>query len=288
MAESRQRRSGFRGIAVACVLAFAAGLGVGRWVLPRAGTTGPEPPAPLGAAGVVDDTDDGTPAPPGCTAAPGVRVLWNQRPPAIEDDEGLRARVARFQRPAVVEMAQHYADPGPDHGPIDVFMVQRDGVSGLELHWIEWYGDGTGMKRDEVGSFGLASCNGLLLLDVDGDGSREVITVTAGCLDVFDFQKPRAERRRGGSLWRALCWRFADVDGDGTQECAAVITPQVYEKAWGTPPDPAVSRWYKLYRWRDKGYELDAVYDHDPFGGDASSLEGARRPWEDSSHGQVN
>jgi len=152
---------------------------------------------------------------------------------AVEDDAGLKQRAAMFLRPPRLLAARNYAAQSPENpkGPIDVYSVYNSEELRARVHMVHWYhGDHgyEGTAWHTVFDLGLAGGHELVFLDLDRDGSREVITVLHGANTtgpiILDFGRPRGEEIvfEGLPPSKAHEWKFADLDGDGQYECVEV------------------------------------------------------------------
>ncbi len=259
-------------------LAMGVGYGAGAHF---GGGRGQEPvqqPPPLTSETALPEDD---PLPPavedwGDEVSPGVYVLRSLEPPQIEDDDDLRARLRCFLEPPGVVAARVYAPDDPDDpfwpkGPIDVYLVYNHADMRSQLHGIMWFGPDD--NPSEVGShliysLHLGNCYGLMFLDVDGDGRREVITTSPGAdqysLAIVDLFAPGGPDRKSGGLpfTNSEWWKFADLDDDGVYE--AITEGPAWDVKNEVRDGENEQRVFAVYSLSGDEWSLSSVHEDDP------------------------
>jgi hypothetical protein len=205
------------------------GEGRAEYVEVAAPTPAPEPPP----APRLSPTERALAGSPRTEPDPNVYRLGSEPGPAIQDSEALRQRVAAFEHSYEVMAAQVFDDESLGI-PCDVYMVFNDADGATEVHQILWYSeDGQQYtKFHKVTTVTLLTRSPtMLLLDLNNDGTREVISFFNGVNIthplIIDFNRPSRDRiflEGIESLHYGSPYEFEDLDGDGDFECIATAS----------------------------------------------------------------
>lgn len=260
---------------VAVVAALGVGYGVGAYLGPgRADEVVEQPASDM--AEVMRPTADPVPAAVenwGDHVGPSVYILRRAEARRMEADAALRARVMRFREQPEVIAARVYRPEGPEwpKGPTDVYLVGNRTDMQSELHGIYWYSpvdDPDGTACHERWALGAGGSHGLTLLDVDGDGRREVITSMAGVntwgVAIVDLFAPDGAvgKYEGLPFTQNDWWKFADLDDDGIYEAVTVGPAWVVR---GMEPDETKEqRVFAVYSFSEGEWSLSDVLEDDP------------------------
>ena len=235
-------------------------------------TEQPAPPAPP----VVQPPDDPLPQAVedwGDEIGPKVYILRDDEPARTEGDPDLRRRLSRFLERPKVMAARMYAREGPGwpKGPTDVYLVWDPGDVRSQLHGIKWIGppgnpSEAGIHR--VFALHLGGCHGLVFVDVDGDGRREVITSSPGAdqwtVAIVDLFAPDGAIRKDKGLpftndeW----WKFADLDNDGVYE--AITAGPAWDVENLERDGTNEQQVFAVYSFSEGEWALSTVQDADP------------------------
>jgi len=148
----------------------------------------------------------------------------------LPDEGQILDRVKVFERPYRVMSAAVYKVH--DNGIVeDVYMVFNNVDGQTEAHLIGWYEpDGEAWCKWHLRQAvtPLTSSDEMLVLDLDGDGTREVISYLNGANihspQIIDFDQLSGERDvlDGIEAFQyGSTYEFQDLDGDGDFECIA-------------------------------------------------------------------
>jgi hypothetical protein len=193
---------------------------------------------------------------------------------AIEDKPELRERVPATQRAPRVLAARSCAPRNSDEGNVDVFLVWDALESRREVWRVVWdltlHGGPYARSKTVVG-LDPALVIALSVVDLDGDGAEEVITLEAGAnlhfpvLVDFETARTRELLPREHGMCQAREWRFANLDEDAAMECIAAVPAQ-----YCYPPDDdrrvslrGETRWL-VYDMQDGKYQLSRIDTRDP------------------------
>ena len=202
-----------------------------------------------------------------------VYIIRSVEPPRMEADADLHARVNRFLEPPVIKAARVYAPEGPESpkGPTDVYLVWDPGDVRSQLHGIEWFdppGNPSEVGLHRIYPLSLGGCDGLVFLDVDGDGRREVITSQPGVnqwtVAIVDLFAPdgAVSKDQGLPLTKSEWWKFADLDKDGVYE--AITAGPAWDVEGLTERSANQRRVFAVYSLCNGRWSLASVHDSDP------------------------
>jgi len=231
-------------VAVAAV-SFALGLGTGLVIVrpaereeppdeaPRSAVTvsGPEysyvPPLEEQFAAATNPwTDEGV---------NGVYTVRRRESPALENGP-IERRARLFMRPRELVAAREYTPIGGTFGrkggPVDVYLTADRCLLGAQMHLIQWsYSERRDRYEAELNykftRTSIASACELLILDVDGDGIREVLTIAIDCLHIYDPVSLNEIVHEAYIQGAHACpwWKILDLDGDGSFEIVCAVDP---------------------------------------------------------------
>ena len=181
----------------------------------------------------------------------------------------------KLEHPVHVMAARRYVREGPQSptGPTDVYVVWNPVDFRREVHMVAWYAGYDTVAEHRIVPLSPANVNDLVLLDIDGDGRREVITLDAGIntpyVVILDFGRAQGEETvlEGLPGPRAEEWKFVDLDADGRYECVARTRGRYLSRHDDANQFPVLTedeRAYLIYHWAGHEYVLSGVVRKDP------------------------
>lgn len=207
---------------------------------------------------------------------PGIAVLRRLDPgeAAIEEDAALRARARALQQSPIVLAGRSYAPAESDEGLVDVFLTWDPVENRREARRVLWdttlHGGPYAFSQDTI-ALSPARVVALAVIDIDGDGAREAITLEAGANLLFpvllDFDERTTHELlpRGHGMSKALQWLFADLDADVALECVAVVPAQYCGPAGvGQRANLGSGNRFLIFDLVESHYQLSSIADSDP------------------------